>query len=79
MMSRVQISLDSAVYRLATSRAAELGVSFAEYVRRLVDSDLIGAQPPTDPAVLFDLGETGGSDVAHHKDDYLGDAFEASA
>jgi len=78
MMSRVQISLHPEDYRRAAFRAAELGVSFAEYVRRLVRRDLGESPPPADTSALFDLGEAGGSDVASRKDAYLGDAFEAT-
>jgi hypothetical protein len=46
----------------------------AEYVRRLVRADLEGATPPNDRRVLFGLGDSGGSDVARHKDAYLAEA-----
>lgn len=78
MMSRTQISLPPEEHRLARRRASELGISFAEYVRQLVRRDLDEpARPNVDISVLFDLGDSGGSDIAQHKDEYIGEAFEA--
>lgn len=78
MMSRTQISLDPEAHRLARRRAAEQGISLAEYIRRLVRDDLIGpAREKADVSVLFDLGSSGGSDIAKHKDEYIGDALDA--
>ena len=50
-------------------------MSFAEYVRRLVARDLGGAQSAADPAVVFDLGASDGSNVAANKDAMLAEAF----
>jgi hypothetical protein len=75
MMSRTQIMLEQEIQRRARQRASDLGVSLAEYVRRLVARDLGGAQPVADPAVVFDLGASDGSDVAAHKDAMLAEAF----
>lgn len=75
MTSRTQIVLDPEAHRQAKARAAELGISLAEYFRRLVARDL-GEPPRTaDPAELFDLGDSGGSDVARSKDQYIDEAF----
>jgi hypothetical protein len=52
-----------------------MGVSLAEYVRRLVARDLGGQQPAANPAMVFDLGASGGSDVARDKDAMLAEAF----
>jgi hypothetical protein len=78
MMARVQVSFSPEEHRRARTRAAELGVSFAEYVRRLVARDLDAPSSSGDPTALFDLGDSGGSDVARHKDRYLGEAAEAT-
>ena len=77
MMARVQVSLPPEEHRRAKERAAALGLSFAEYVRRLVADDL--GEPTTrgDVRDLFDLGDSGGSDIARHKDEYIGEAVEA--
>jgi hypothetical protein len=74
MMHRTQITFDPAEHRRAKRRAAELGISLAEYVRRLVERDLAGPTPQSDPSGLFGLGDSGGSDVAAEKDRYVGEA-----
>jgi hypothetical protein len=78
MMSRTQIRLSPEKHRLARRRAADLGISLAGYIRRLVDDDLTSSTPPkADISVIFGLGDSGGSDVANHKDEYVGEAIEA--
>jgi hypothetical protein len=78
MMSRTQISLKPDAHRRARARAAARGISLAEYMRRLVDRDLSDeVRPSVDVSVLFDLGNSGGSDIANHKDEYIGDAIAA--
>jgi hypothetical protein len=68
MMSRTQITLDAETQRRARQRASDMGVSLAEYIRRLVARDLEGPRSAANPAVLFDLGSSGDSDIARHKD-----------
>ena len=75
MMARVQVALSPEEHRRASARAAELGISFAEYVRRLVAQDLGEARATREADALFDLADSGGSDIAQHKHRYLGDAF----
>jgi hypothetical protein len=78
MMVRTQIALDSEDHRRAKRRAAEQGISLAEYVRRAVRHDLGGEQrPKADISEIFGLGSSGGSNVAKHKDSYVGEAVEA--
>lgn len=78
MMARTQISLKPDAHRRARARAAALGISLAEYLRRLVDQDLSDeVRPSVDISVIFGLGDSGGSDVANHKDEYVGEAIEA--
>jgi hypothetical protein len=78
-MMRTQITLYPEDHQRARHRAAELGISLAEYLRRLVRDDLDEpGGPSTDVSALFGLGESGGSDVATLKDEYLGEAVEAS-
>jgi hypothetical protein len=77
VVTRTQITLDGEAHRRAKERAGELGVSLAEYVRRLVDADLAAAEPPkTDISAIFGLFDSGGSDIARFKDQYLGEAAE---
>lgn len=78
MMERTQISLDPELHRRARERAAALGVSLAEYVRRLLARDLDSPGAGADPSVVFDLGDSGGSDVARFEDAYVGEAIEAA-
>lgn len=61
--------------RRAAKRAAELGISLTHYVRILVARDLIAPERRADPSAMFDLGESGGSDVARHKDRMIGEAI----
>jgi hypothetical protein len=76
MMSRTQITLDPDLRRRARQRAARLGVSFAEYVRRVVERDLGGTKPDVGRVeAVFDLGASGKADVARDKDEMVAAAF----
>ena len=75
MMVRTQITLENELQRQARRRASEIGVSFAEYVRRLVAQDLVRPEPKVDLTCVFDLGVSGGSDVAMEKDSMIAEAF----
>jgi len=77
MMSRTQITLEPEIQRRARRRAADMGISFAEYVRRLVVRDLGGAKSSASPAAMFDLGSSGGSDIARNKRAMVAEAFAA--
>lgn len=74
MMVRTQISLDSELHTRARARAAALGVSLAEYMRRLVDRDLAESPRSIDRSIVFDLGASGTSDIASEKDRMIGEA-----
>jgi len=74
-MSRTQITLDPEIQRRARKRASDLGVSMAEYFRRLVARDLGGASEKADPSVVFDLGSSGGSNIARNKSAMIAGAF----
>jgi len=78
-MTRTQLSFDREMLRNARTRAGELGISLAEYVRRLVARDLGQRSRPSDPSLVFDLGGSGGSDVAAEKDAMLAKAFGEEA
>ncbi|MGB6130624.1 MAG: hypothetical protein WBG54_02505 [Acidobacteriaceae bacterium] len=77
MMSRTQITLEPETQRLAQKRAGELGVSFAEYIRRLVARDLHRPRARADISRIFNLGNSGGSNIAKDKDRMLGEAAAA--
>lgn len=77
MMLRTQIYLDPELHRRAKGRAAERGISLAEYVREALAADLSEDREPVDRSVIFNLGDSGGSDVARQKDRYVADAVAA--
>jgi hypothetical protein len=77
MTQRTQVTLDPELDRRAKRRAAELGVSFAEYVRRLVARDLAEERPRGDISRIFGLGNSGRSDISARKQKYVGEAVEA--
>ncbi|MGH2763078.1 MAG: hypothetical protein ACRDL4_15225 [Thermoleophilaceae bacterium] len=80
MTQRTQITLPSEDHRRARARAAELGISLAEYVRRLVARDLHNERGAAPVEALFALGSSGESDdVAARKDEYVGEAVDRDA
>jgi hypothetical protein len=77
MMVRTQISLENELQRRARRRAGEIGISFAEYVRRLVEDDLTHPQSAANVAEVFDLGSSRASDIAQDKDSMIANAFHS--
>jgi hypothetical protein len=77
MMARIQIALDPETHRRVRARAAQMGVSFAEYIRRLVARDLGEPATGSDPSAVFDLGRSGKSRIAADKDEMIGEAVAA--
>jgi hypothetical protein len=76
MMRRTQIMLDPDEHTKATRKAAEAGISLAEYIRRLVRQDV--ADPPrTDMSAIIGLGDSGRSDISSNIHEYVGEAIEA--
>jgi hypothetical protein len=75
MMARSQITVDREMLRQARARASELGISFAEYLRRLMSKDLNRTEKSVGPSIIFGLGNSGGSDIARDKDRFLGEAW----
>lgn len=78
MMSRTQITLEPEMQRAARQRSSELGISLAEYVRRLVARDLGTTSTPVNPGIVFDLGASGGSDIAKNKRAMVAEAFASA-
>jgi hypothetical protein len=75
MKARTRITMDPELQRRAQAKAAELGISFAEYVRRLVADDLGRHKPKTDISSVFDLIDEGPpTDIARDKDRMVGEA-----
>jgi len=81
MNARSQITMDPEMQRRAHAKAAELGISFAEYVRRLVARDLGDERPKpkADISMIFDLIDEGPpTDIARNKDKMIGEAVWAN-
>jgi hypothetical protein len=78
MMVRTQITFDSETQKRARRRASELGISMSEYVRQVVARDLGSPKVAADVSLIFDLGSSGGSDIANHKDAMIGEAIDAA-
>lgn len=76
-MARTQICLEVEMQRRARQRASELGVSLAEYLRRLVAHDLTRPKAATGVDRIFDLGNSGGSDIAKHKNSMIAESMAA--
>jgi len=76
-MPRTQITLDPELQRRARQRANDLGCSLAEYVRRLVARDLGERRTKPDISMIFNLVNSGGSNIAKDKDEMIGQAIEA--
>jgi hypothetical protein len=77
MTTRTQIYLPSDEHRRARLRAAEQGISLTEYVRRLIHADLDEPKAPrAHISEIIGIGDSGGSNVAKYKDQYLGEAVE---
>lgn len=75
MPTRTQITLNPDLQRRAQKRASALGVSFAEYVRRILAQDLGERKAKTDISVIFNLVRDGPvSNIAHDKDRMIGEA-----
>jgi hypothetical protein len=85
MTSRAHIAMDPVMLRRAHARAAELGLSLAEYMRRLVAQDLADTETPgfaeadtrskPDISSIFDLGASAKpTDIARDKDKLIGEA-----
>jgi len=75
MNARTQISIDPETQKRAQAKAAALGISFAEYVRRLVTRDLSETSREVDISAVFDLVDEGPrTNIARDKDKMIGEA-----
>jgi hypothetical protein len=71
----MQITMDPEMQRRAQAKAAELGISLAEYIRRLVAGDLGERKPKADISIMFDLVDEGPpTNIARNKDKMIGEA-----
>jgi hypothetical protein len=70
--------MDAGMKRRATARAAQLGVSLAEYVRRIVANDLGEHRRAADISEVFDLvGDGPETDIARNKHAMISEAVLA--
>ena len=75
MNGRTQINVDPELQRRAQAKAAELGISFAEYVRRLLANDLEPPKGTTDISLVFDIVDEGpATNIAKDKDKMVAEA-----
>lgn len=74
---RTQIALSPDQHARVKQKAAEKGITMAEYIRRLVDRDLVGVAPQSAPASIIGLGRSGGSDIASEGMQAITDSIEA--
>jgi hypothetical protein len=75
MNARTQITMDPEMQRRGRAKAAELGISFAEYVRRLLANDLGTQKQKADISIVFDLIDEGPrTNIARDKDKMVGEA-----
>ena len=61
---RTQIALEPEQHAQVKQKAAALGITMAEYIRRLVDRDLGHATTGADVSAIIGIGRSGGSDIA---------------
>ena len=59
MNARTQITIDPEMRRRVRAKAAELGISFAEYIRRLVADNIGEPKAKADISSVFDLVDEG--------------------
>lgn len=68
---RTQIALEAEQHAQVKQKAASLGITMAEYIRRLVDRDLGSAGPQADVKGIIGIGSSGGSDIANDRSDVV--------
>lgn len=76
---RTQIALDPEQHARVKEKAASLGITMAEYIRRLVDDDLAGVEPAASPSAIIGIGGSGGSDIAREGKRAVADAVARRA
>jgi predicted DNA-binding protein len=75
MNARTQITMDPEMQRRAHAKAAELGISFAEYIRRIIAKDLGEPTSKFDVSKLFNFVKGGpATNIARDKDKMIGEA-----
>lgn len=74
---RTQIALEPEQHALVKQKAAALGITMAEYIRRLVDQDLAGGRINADISAIIGIGRSGGSDIASEGHSAVSEAVAA--
>jgi hypothetical protein len=75
MSVRIQTRINPEMRWRAQARAAELGISFADYIRRLLAQDLGETKRKVDIFAIFDLIDEGPqTNIAADKDKMIGEA-----
>lgn len=77
VMRRMSIAFDAGHLDLGKARAAELGISFAAYMRRLLARDLRESPREADISLICGLGASGRSDLSADKGRYIAEAIAA--
>ena len=78
-MARSQITLEPEFLRRARQRARDLGVSFAAYLRGLLVKDLSHPKAVAGIESIFDVGSSGGTNIATQKHAMIEEAFDCEA
>ena len=76
---RTQIALTTEQHALVERKTADLGISMAEYIRRLVERDIQQTGTGTDISAIFGVGDSGGSDIAIQRKRLAAEAISARA
>ncbi len=76
---RTQIALETEQHARVKRKAAELDISMAEYIRRLIDRDLQQTRPNGDISDIFGIGDSGGSNIALNRKSATAKAIAAQA
>ena len=75
MSTNTPIVLEPELEKQAQQRAHQLGMPLADYIRQLIAQDLENPAPANDPSIIFNLGNSGGTDIARDKNHLLGAAL----
>ena len=75
MPTDTPIVLEPALEKRAQQHAQQLGISLADYIAQLITQDLGNPVPISNPSIIFNLGDSGGTDIARDKDHLLGAAI----
>ena len=78
MTVRTQITFDNDTQKRARRRANELGISMSEYVRQVVTRDLESPGVAAGVTSIFNLGSSGGSNIARNKHAMIAEAIDAA-